>query len=214
MKFIYKKNKKITRCEKIILQKELDFEPYKKYNICELDKFYKKFNHYMLVCKLLYKEPSFYSTLKFIQLDQTKNQCEYIYHEIIWTHEHYNYIEELRLIETDINQLIDCTYQFELLSNIQLQLIKKITKIIPNIFYSDTIFMHLYSHDTEIKLPTQNQLDYYFNIIETIILKMYKKTKNNKKTYDIEKLLYDDEYIKSFGKLKNELKQKLNLACV
>jgi hypothetical protein len=76
------------------------------------------------------------------------------------------------------------------------------------------MFIHLYSHDTKIKLPTKNQLDYYFNIIETIILKIYQKTKNNKKTYDIEKLLYDDEYIKSFGELKNQLKQKLNLACV
>ena len=213
MNFIYKKNNKIIKREKIVLLKELDFEPAKKFDIEQLDKFYKKFNNYMLTCKLLFTNPSVYSILKFIQLDQTMNRYELAYHEIIWIHEHYNFIEELRLIENDFNDFVSYAYNFGWISKIQFKLVTKIMCEIPNIFHSDIVFSHLYSHNLDNKLPTQNQLDYYFNIIEIIILKMYQSTKNkNKKKYSIDELLLDDKYIRSINNLKNQLKSNLGQA--
>ena len=126
MNFICKKNKKISKFEKKIMFKELNFELVKKFDIVELDKFYKQFRDYMLTCRLLFTNPSFYSTLKFIQLDQTLNKYELAYKEIIWIHEHYNYIEELRLVENDLNNLVILGYNFGFVSKIQFELVKKI----------------------------------------------------------------------------------------
>lgn len=208
MNFICKKNKKISKFEKKIMFKELNFELVKKFDIVELDKFYKQFRDYMLTCRLLFTNPSFYSTLKFIQLDQTLNKYELAYKEIIWIHEHYNYIEELRLVENDLNNLVILGYNFGFVSKIQFELVKKIIHIVPNIFYTDNVFVHLYPDKSNIKFPTQNQLDYYFDIIEIIILKMYICTKNkiNKKKLCIEMLLEDNKYISLISKLKNKLK--------
>ena len=215
MNFIFKKNKIINKCEKNILNIEFNFESAKKFNSNSLDKFYQQFNNYVLVCKILLSEPQFYSTLKFILLDQSINCYEHSYQEIIWIHEHYNFIEELRFIENDIGELLLFAYDFGWISKIQYLLCKKIMYLVPNIFYSDSIFSNLYSNKINKynKLPTQNQLNYYFNIIEIIVLKMYwsNKIKTNKKKYKVETLLLDKQYIDSIDNLKNQLKLILNL---
>lgn len=213
--FYFCKNNKINKYEKNIICKEFYFEQNKKFDTNELDKFYKKFNHYVLTSKILYTNPTFYSTLMIIQLDQSKDQTQYINDEIIWKHEHYDFIEDLRTIEIDFDDLVHRAYGLKWISKIQFKLAKKIMRIIPNIFYFDSIFEKLYIDDSgdkiQLQLPTQTQLNYYFNIIEIIILKMYycNKNKTNKKKKCIDSILLDPKYIKSITNLKNQLQSEL-----
>jgi len=170
MSIIREKKKKIIKYEKIILQKELKFNIIKKYNIDELNKFFVKFNHYALILRLLHDDPTFYSTLKFIQLDQTNDIDHYQYCQIIWIHEHYELIEDIRSIEPDIKLLLSDSKNIGWISNIQYKLAKKIMKMIPGIFESDKIFTHLYSNKLDNNIPTNNQIDYLITIIGIIIL--------------------------------------------
>jgi hypothetical protein len=206
--------RKQKKNEKKILSIESKYNTYYPINKNQLEKFQIEWNNYKLTTNLLFSDPNFYSELKFIELDQSLNSDKYIYADIIWSHEHYEFIEKTRLVEQDIKSLLSKSYKFGLISQIQYKLAKKISKSINQIFESDTILKEFYfnsnNQNNQELLVNKYYLEYYFNIIEIIILKMYQIEKNsNNKINNIDLLLSDSNYLNNIFKLKKSLEKSL-----
>lgn len=201
---------KIIKYEKKILQYESKFNTFRQINKNELEKFQVKLNQYKIITDLLHSDMNFYSELKFIELDYSVSTGEYIYMDIIWIHEHYEFIESIRSIEPDIKSLLNKSHKLGLISNIQLKLAKKIFKSINLIFESDIILRDFYTcvnnKNNTICQISKSNLEFYFNIIEIIILKMYSIEKNNNdKLNNIDLLFLNSDYLNNIYKLKNLL---------
>lgn len=216
--------KKIIKYQKKIFDYESDINLLKKCDIEEIKKFYKCFNQYKLTCKLIYSDPKIYSVLKFIELNQNICKNQYIFEEIIWDHEHYEFIEKIRLIENDLIALCKDSVKFNLITQIQYKIIKKIRPKINKIFESDTILLGLYQNQDLISqnvnnqnknLITESELDFYFDIISIILLKMFSVGKLNNlekiNKKNIFSLLDNQEYIDNVVKIKNSLELKNNI---
>ena len=218
---------KIMKYQKKILNHESNFNEFKEINKSELEKFQTKLNYYKITTNLLYLDPNFYSELKFIELDHSIESDKYIYKEIIWIHEHYEYIEQIRSIELDIKLLLFKSHNIGLISNIQFRLAKKIYKSIDTIYKSDVILREFYSKFTKFdnsddenynktinKNINMNQLkkvhlEFYFNLLEIIILKMYNLKKIYKKSNKIDLLLENQDYLNNILTFKNLLEKSL-----
>ena len=198
-----------------------------KINKYELDIFYKKFNQYKIITKIIFDYPYFYSELKSIQLDEDSNTNVNIYNQIIWIHEHYEFIENIRKTESDIEILLNKSYNSGLITFIQYKLSKKILKKIDLIYKSDIILYDFYhknniSNEDDLHYKNQfehkkifiennlinSQLDFFFDIIEIIFLQIYnimnKKIKYNK-NYILENLSNNNKYFNKISKLKKYL---------
>ena len=164
---------------------------------------------------------NFYSELKFIELDHSVSAStsisistnEYVYMDIIWTHEHYEFIESIRSVEPDIKSLLTKSHKLGLITNIQFKLAKKIFKSINLIFESDAILRDFYTSyndkNNNICCISKVHLEYYFNIIEIIILKMYSIERSfNNKSNNINLLLKNANYLNDISKLKNLLENQ------
>ena len=136
---------KIIKYQKKILNYESEFNIFRQINKNELEKFQKKLNQYKITTNLLYTDMNFYSELKFIELAQPVGTNKYIYMDIIWIHEHYEFIESIRSVESDIKLLLVKSHKLGLITNIQFKLVKKIFKSINLIFESDTILRDFYT---------------------------------------------------------------------
>lgn len=206
-------NKKYKKYQKKISNYEFKFNICNEVNKNELEKFYKKFNIYKITTKILYKYPNYYSDIKFIDLGQPSNINEYIFNDIIWTHEHFEYIEEIRSIEYDIQILLFESYELGLISSIQFELAKKIYNLVCKIFELDIIVRDFFNVDINSNNNDENnltfyQLEFYFNLIEIIILKMhYIEKKSDKKYNKIELLLDNSKYLNNIFKLKKSLEK-------
>lgn len=211
----------LIKYEKKILSHESKFNTFRQINKNELEKFQIKLNHYKITINLLLSDSNFYSELKFIELDQSVNINEYVYMDIIWTHEHYEFIEKIRSIEPDIKLLLAKSHKLGLITNVQFKLAKKIFKLINNIFESDSILKDFYVGFNKNNINKNNinnnityqanesHLEYFFNIIEIIILKMYNIEKIINKENDINLLLYNFNYLNNISKLKKLLEKSL-----
>ena len=215
---------KITKYEKKILSYESKFNKFKKINKSELEKFNKELFHYKTMTKLLLTDPNFYSTLKFIELDKSDELVQYNFQEIIWIHEHYEHIEKIRSIESDIKLLLVESNKLGLISSVQFRLAKKILNFIDIIYKSDIILKDFYNEFNNdkinkiknIKQLNQSHLDLFFNIIEIIILKIFniekellnKSIKSTKST-KIDLLLENKDYLNNISKFKNLLEKLL-----
>jgi hypothetical protein len=208
----------IIKCQQKILKYESAFNIMDQMKIeqfdqlDQLEKFELKFNHYKITVLTLYSDPDFYSKLKFIELDQNMNNQMYGYMEIIWTHEHYEFIENIRTIESDIKLLLDESYKFGLITHIQFILSTKIFKFIRYIFESDVILKNFYTNHNLDGLNdfgnfiTRSNLEFFFNIIGIIILEMYNQKKNYPDQLNkIDLLLENFDYLNLFGELKKSL---------
>ena len=212
---------KIMKYQKKILNHEVNFNEFKEINKNELEKFQTKLNHYKITTNLLYLDPNFYSELKFIELDHSIDSDRYIYKEIIWIHEHYVYIEQIRSIEVDIKLLLLKSHNIGLISNVQFRLAKKIYKSIDTIYKSDVILRDFYSkyynsnddekYDKNINMNQLKKvhLEFYFNLLEIIILKMYNLKKIYKKSNKIDLLLENQDYLNNILTFKNLLEKSL-----
>lgn len=208
---------KQKKYEKKILSKESEYNTYNTYNPDDKNQFEKfqiKLNQYKLSANLLFSDPNFYSELKFIELDQPINSYKNIYADIIWLHEHYEFIEKTRLVELDIKFLLAKSYKLGLISYVQYKLAKKISKSINQIFESESILKEFYSNSNNKEnreyLINKSSLEYYFNIIEIIMLKIYMIEKNsNDKINNIDLLLSDFNYLDNIFKLKKSLEKSL-----
>ena len=210
---------KITKYEKKILSYESNFNKFKKINKSELEKFNKELFHYKTMTKLLLTDPNFYSTLKFIELNQPDELIQYKFEEIIWIHEHYEHIEKIRSIESDIKLLLVESNKLGLISGVQFRLAKKILNFIDKIYKSDIILKDFYDEFNNdkinkiknIKQLNQSHLDLFFNIIEIIILKIFniekELLKKSIKSTKIDLLLENQDYLNNISKFKNSLKK-------
>jgi hypothetical protein len=70
MKIVSESNKKLIKYQKKVYNLESKFKINVNSNIIELEKFYKKFNQYKYICKILFDYPNFYSIIKFIDINQ------------------------------------------------------------------------------------------------------------------------------------------------
>lgn len=213
---------KIIKSEKKIFNHESNYNKFKKINKNELEKFHKELNHYKITTNLLFGDPNFYSELKFIELDQSVESSKYLYLETIWISEHYNFIEKTRSIESDIMLLLIESNKIGLISNVQFQLAKKIFNSIDMIYKSDKVLKDFYNdfyndfysnknNKTKItKSLNKSHLEFFFNILEIIILKMYCIDKKLlKKSNKLELLLENQKYLNNISKFKNLLEKSL-----
>ena len=145
-KKIIKYNKKIFKLESKF---NLEYTYKLKYNYDQITIFYQKFIKYKLLSTILFDDPCFYLLIKFIDLDKSTEINEYVYNEIICIHEHYCYIEKIRLIESELNLLLKYSLKNNWLTRIQYKLIKMITPKIIKIFESDKIFSNAFENEDE-----------------------------------------------------------------
>lgn len=200
-------NNKIKKYQNKILKYESKYNLNNKINLSEFINFYKKFNHYKIICTSLYNDPKFYLNLQEIMINNYNNLNELTYLEIIWLNEHYELIEQIRSIESDIKIIIKKSIRLDLISNIQYKLIKILNSKIHKIFEQDITLQKLYNY--EYNNITKNELDLYFNIIEIILLKILNNNNNNYITID--SLLNNDKYSKFIDTIKNNMIIKSNL---
>ena len=225
-----KYRKKLIKYQKKVFDFESKFNSIKNCNVIELENFYKSFCQYKITCKLLYTDPTIFSTIKLIELDKSVSIDQYVFNEIIWNHEHYEFIEKMRSIENDLILLIKDSVKFDLVTKIQYKLIKGISPKIYKIFESDSILIGLYmdldldldsDSDSNIyiqynlKLISKTELDFYFDIIEIILFKMFieskKKNYLTSNTKNISDLLNNQSYTDNIIKIKNLLTIKKNI---
>jgi hypothetical protein len=95
----------------------------------------------MITVRLLFDDYKFYSVIKYIVLDQSLEINQYIFNEIIWIHEHYEFIEQLREIEPDIKLLLEDSNNIGWISKIQYKLAKKFLKLF-QVFLNHIKFFH------------------------------------------------------------------------
>lgn len=179
---------------------------YKIINQCdinELKKISKKIFNYSLIFKILYNNHDFYEDLKFIE---TSNEFE----QIIWINEHYDFIMNVRSIELTIKQMIKDSLKIGFITKIQYELLKKIQQKIINVFESDVIISSLFNNNNNIELLIIKEFEFYFDMIEIIIYKMYdydtEKFNYDINLVEIDNLLRDDKYINLISNIKNVLK--------
>ena len=138
--------------------------------------------------------PNFFEELRYIV---TNSDTEIA----IWNNEHYNEMNEVKKIEDNINLLIDESLNIGFLSKIQHTLIRLIEPKIKNIFTTNTIYASLYDHK-DILLPTNNEFDYYFNLIEIIFYKSINNNQIDLTSNNIGDLLTNEYYLDSINNLK------------
>lgn len=204
-------NEKILKYQNKIFNQESKFNIYGQINMDELEKFKTKLSQYKITTNILFSDPNFYLDLKFIELDQSIGISEYICKEIVWINEHYDFIEQIRTIESDIKFLITKSYKFGLISNVQYKLVKKFFTLVKKIYETDTILKDLYVNSKKNKKINLTQLNFYFDILEIILLKI-KQIEfflYNKST-KIELLLENKNYINNIAKLKTTLELSMS----
>lgn len=198
-----KSNKKLNKYEKKIFDIEQNHRIKVKFNIQELEEFQKKFAQYKLVCMILMDDPNYYKLVKYILLDQNVEYSLYQMNETIWINEHYNYIMDIRTIENDIVILLDDALNFNIISKIQYELVRRIIPTIINIFESDYVLSEIYNKTCILNISNKKQIEYYFNIIEIILLKMM--FCNNISNLSYKNLLNNNNYFDSINKIKKLL---------
>jgi hypothetical protein len=207
----YKKklNKKIFNYQKKIINYESKFN-FIKVDYDELKKFYKKINNYKFICILLYNNPDFYIDIKYLQIDNYRELNEIVYLEIFWLNQHYEFIEEIRSIENDIKQLFQDAYKYGLITNIQYKLVKKIMMQILKIFELDKSLEKLYGEKLNSEhYISKKEIEFYFDILEIILLKIYSSNNSSNKIYNLCK---NEKYTNLINKIKINLIKKNNFS--
>lgn len=206
--------------------------------IDKIDLIIKNISNYKFVVNLLYSNPEFYSEIKYIQIDYLRESIDEItYLEIIWIHEHYEYIEQIRSCESDIIKLVEFANKYNIITYVQYKFVKKIFNKINKIFESDKSMNEFYNikfnitsntniftdtttntiNDTTTDTTTDTattQLELFFDIIDIILLKLkinlnlIKKTKL--KILNIKDISNNHTYINLISKIKFNLKKKLS----
>lgn len=204
---------KFKKYQKKLLNYELEYNLCEQINKYELVEFEKKLNQYKITTKLLFSYPNYYSQLKSIELNYLFSENEYIYKDIIWTHEHFEYIEEIRSIEKQIELLLIESLEFGFITKIQYKLAIQIFNSIFKIFESNEILKEFYInvkdngyYNISIKL---SHIDFFFNLIDIIILKI-NRTDKNINLKKIELLLDNSKYLNNIYKLKKSLETNKN----
>lgn len=212
MIIIKEKNRKIKNYQHQISNIESKYKILNQSNISEVKDFFKKFNQYKYTFNLLFSCSDYYFNIKDIELSNKNiSQNIYLMMENIWNSEYYDFIMNIRSIEPLIQLLVKDSYKYGFITKIQLELIKLIRPKIINMFESDIILKSIYEYKTNIILPSREEIDLYFNIIEIIIFKLFEsnKKKNNSYTSNIENIILDKNYTDTIAKIKNIKKNNI-----
>ena len=212
MIIIKEKNRKIKNYQHQISNIESKYKILNQSNISEVKDFFKKFNQYKYTFNLLFSCSDYYFNIKDIELSNKNiSQNIYLMMENIWNSEYYDFIINIRSIEPLIIVLVKDSYKYGFITKIQLELIKLIRPKIINMFESDIILKSIYEYKTNIILPSREEIDLYFNIIEIIIFKLFEsnKKKNNSYTSNIENIILDKNYTDTIAKIKNIKKNNI-----
>ena len=162
--------------------------------------FKKKFQTYKLTCKILFSFPDFYQDVRYIVLNN-ENSTE----KILWDNDHFDMMFEIRSIEPTIKLLYKDGFKLGLITKLEYELLKLIHPRMVNIFKNDVIVKEFYINDIII-LPNEKEIEFYFDMLEIILLKItYPINKNRIIIQNIKNILNNDEYIKSINNLKNKL---------
>jgi len=204
MYICHQNNNDIINYTNKINEIESKFKIINECDINELKIFYKKFSQYIFIFKILYENNDFYEDLKFIE---TSND----YEQLIWINEHYNFLNEIRSIESTIKLMIKDSIKIGFITKIQYELLKKIEPKIKNVFKMDVVLSSIFENEKKnIELPIIKEYEFYFDIIEIIIYKMYEYQKEkldyDVNSNDINYLLRNDKYINLISNIKNVLK--------
>jgi len=205
-KKLNKYQKKILYLDHKYILKTIKFIDYDKIDVIQ-----KNIYNYKLIVNILYSNPEFYSELKYIQIDYSRkfNELnEVIFLEIIWEHEHYEYIEQIRTCENDIIELIIFANKYNIITYIQYKFVKKTLKKINEIFESDKSINKLYGIKQDIiTIITKSHLELFFDIFDIILLKINLIKKTNYKIFDIYDISNNYIYTNLIKKIKFNLKK-------
>lgn len=209
MIIVKEKNKIIKNYKNKLASIESKYNIIQESNINELKEFVIKFNQYKFTFGILFSDKNFYEELRFIELPNDNN---YNYQMEIWNNEHYFFMEDIRSIESDIKLLLKFACKNGIISAIQYELMKNIKPKIKNIFESEVILSSLYEHKNNFISISREESDFYFNIIEIIILNLQENKKkirlnknNDFNNSKINKLLFNKDYIDTIANIKNTL---------
>ena len=207
--FIKVKNKKTKKYYHEIFEIESNYKILNEINISELKKLYNKFNQYKYTVNLLYSYSDFYLDIKDIELSNKNIDPNlFLMMENIWYYEYYDFIYEIRSIEPILLLLMKDSYKYGFITKIQFELIKIIKPKIINIFESDIILKSLYDFDTKKTYPSEEEINYYFDIISIIIYKLFEYHKN-KSVCQIEQIISNKKYMNAIKKIKNIKKKRI-----
>lgn len=167
-----------------------------------------KITKYKLIINLIYFNNNFYYDLKEIQLDFTREPIEFDYLETIWMTEHFDYIEEIKIINIDIINIIKFALKYNFISYIQYKFLKKTSKKIYIIFEFDKCFEKLYSNEKSIySIIKIDEIELFFDILEIITLKIssFEKSLKKDKYYDLSNISCNSKYKNFIKKIKFNL---------
>jgi hypothetical protein len=170
--------------------------------------FFKQYNNYKITAILLLEDANFFYNYH----DIIKNNNDY---EIL-INEHYQMIDSYISFTDIFYNIIKNGYLSEFISFMQYKLCKMILKKINNIWFSEYYLKKIYKIS---KLPSKNELLFFFNIIEIL---HYKILLNKKLNLDLEdncdieiennrKILNDNYYLSIINNEKIFYENKFNV---
>lgn len=120
--------------------------------------------------------------------------CDLEHEKYKWNINHINEIKNIIKGSKRIFDLITFTRKLEIISFVQCHLIGKVCKKIYNIFLLDSIYN--IEGNQNFDIPTKNEYNYYFNMLEIInkVISQYFKEKDKAVNYD--NILNDYNYCK------------------
>ncbi len=184
----------------ILYEKEYITSNNKLFKFVQKKRFRKKYNQIKYSILLLVKNSDYYEFERDIL---TNNELEIE----LFNNKHFEFISELiKFYNLHIIPLIKLASKLDLITRLQYNLVKKISKKITNVWKIDNVFYELYENEYLI-IPSSSETNYFFNMLDIII----EEIKNISKETQINKnnILDDKNYLKLFNEYKKIINSNL-----
>jgi len=184
----------------LLYEKEYIKSNNKLFKFVQKNKFRKKYNQIKYSILLLVKNSDYYEFERDIL---TNNELEIE----LFNNKHFEFISELiKFYNLHIIPLIKLASKLDLITRLQYNLVKKISKKITNVWKIDNVFYELYENEYLI-IPSSSETNYFFNMLDIII----EEIKNISKETQINKnnILNDKNYLKLFNQYKKIINSNL-----
>lgn len=171
----------------LLFEKDYIRSKNKLFKFVQKNRFKKKYNKIKYSILLLIKNSDYYELERDIL---THNSIEIE----LFNNKHFEYINELKkFYNTYIIPFIKLAYKLNLITKLQYDLIKKISKKIINVWKIDNIINSLYENEY-ITIPSSSETNYFFNILDITIEEIKNISNGEKVNNDI--ILNNSNYLK------------------